>query len=52
MNNGGKNGRYQSKNTHELPMDIDNTVGVDCGNWGKAGWRRVRGKEVVATVIE
>ena len=37
---------------HEWPMDMDNSVGIDCWSGGWAGWRREKGKKIGTTVIE
>ena len=27
---------------YECPTDIDNSVGIDCGSWGKDGQRKAK----------
>ena len=37
MDNGGKKGKGLPRNMYECPMDIENSVGIDCGSQGGMG---------------
>ena len=39
-----RRGRDYLKNMYERPMDMDNSVGIDCGSGASDGRRRAKGK--------
>ena len=47
-----RRGRDQTKNVYELPMDMDNSVGVDCGSGGVGRVEKSKGGKIETTVIE
>ena len=42
--NGGKKGKGLVKEHDERPMDMDNSVGIDCGSGGELDTGRQKGK--------
>ena len=41
-----RRGRVKSRNMYKGPMDIDNSVGIDCGSGGLAGVRKAKGEKL------
>ena len=43
--------REWSKNMYGRPMDVDNSVGIDCGSRGWDGQRRAKG-EIIEKIVK
>ena len=41
-----KRGRNWLKSKYERCMDMDNSVGIDCGSGEWDGWRRAKGEKL------